>query len=82
MRYTLTQNDDDTWNLSDTNTGDVVVRDESYQVASNVQAQLNSGNFDNSECGEIAESILHAYVTEQVAEARRDFEAQHGPTPD
>lgn len=76
MRYTLIQNDDNTWNLTDTATGETVLRDESYQVASNVQAQLNSGKFEDTECGEIATSILEAFVSDQIAEARRDSAKQ------
>ena len=56
MKTHIQQNTNGYWNLYVN--GKLAMADESYTVASNLQSILESGSQQNTECGEVAESIL------------------------
>ena len=56
MRYRMKARYGD-WTLTDTETGEVVLSGQGYEVTSEVEYRLNSGRFGSSECGEVARNI-------------------------
>lgn len=57
-RYGTFQQPDGYWAILDRETLRVVLSDEGYQVAANIEYALNTGAKGISECDEVAEAIL------------------------